>query len=46
MGNNTPAVGQFAPDFKIVTSKGEPFSLNKELNVGFNVMFLLYRGHW
>jgi len=46
MNPNIPDIGEIAPDFEILTSKGETFQLQKALSTGRNVLLLFYRGHW
>lgn len=46
MNPDIPDIGENAPDFEVLTSKGETFHLKQPLSTGRNVMLLFYRGHW
>lgn len=46
MKPDIPDIGQTAPDFEVLTSRGETFHLQQVLSAGRNVLLLFYRGHW
>jgi len=46
MKNKTPAVGEKAPDFKVLTSKNKSFKLSSVLKSGRKMLLVFYRGHW
>jgi peroxiredoxin len=46
MNKDIPETGQTAPDFEVVTSKGDTFKLSEALKSGQNIKLMFYRGHW
>jgi peroxiredoxin len=46
MNPNIPDIGQSAPDFEVLNSSGDLFSLKQVLSTGANILLLFYRGHW
>jgi peroxiredoxin len=46
MKTEVPNIGQRAPDFEVLKSDGETFSLKQTLDSGGNILLLFYRGHW
>jgi peroxiredoxin len=46
MNPNIPEIGQRAPDFEVLNSSGDIFSLKQALSAGGNILLMFYRGHW
>jgi len=46
MNPEIPAIGQIAPDFEVLNSGEDIFSLKQALSAGSSILLLFYRGHW
>jgi len=46
MKTKIPDIDQMAPDFEVLNSSGDIFSLKQALSAGGNILLMFYRGHW
>jgi len=46
MKTKIPDIDQMVPDFEVLNSSGDIFSLKQALSAGGNILLMFYRGHW